>query len=202
MSRDAAYFDALYADNPDPWGFATSPYERAKYDATLAAMPPGRFRSALEIGCSIGVFTRRLAERCDRLLAVDLSAAALARARATCDGLTNVTIEQRAVPAEWPEGSFDLILVSEVLYFLDAADVARTATRAAASLKPGGCLVTVNWLGETGTELSGDAAAALFLAALPSRFTVTTRWQPDDRSAGDRSPGDRSPGYRLDRLRA
>jgi hypothetical protein len=36
------YFDALYTADPDPWKFATSPYERAKYTLTLNAMPKPR----------------------------------------------------------------------------------------------------------------------------------------------------------------
>ncbi len=80
LSLEPAYFDALYAADPDPWQFATSAYEREKYDATLAALPT-RIGSAFEIGCSIGILTRRLAERCNTLLAVDVAKAALAAAR-------------------------------------------------------------------------------------------------------------------------
>ena len=72
------FFERLYAAEPDPWGFETSAYERAKYDATIAALPPGPISTALEVGCSIGVLTERLARRCDRLLAVDVSEAARA----------------------------------------------------------------------------------------------------------------------------
>ncbi len=64
------YFDDLYAHDPDPWQFETSAYEAAKYDATLDALPIERFASALEVGCSIGVLTARLAPRCDELLAI------------------------------------------------------------------------------------------------------------------------------------
>lgn len=189
MSQPAEYFDSLYAHDPDPWKFASSPYEQAKYQATLAALPRDRFSVGLEIGCSIGVFTRRLAERCDRLLALDLSATALELARARCADLPtgHVSFERRAVPEQWPAGHFDLIALSEVLYFLDPAAVRGVACCAAASLAGAGCILLVNWLGDTGTELSGEAAAELFLASLPRRFEVRT---------------ERSPGYRLDRLLA
>ena len=63
------YFDALYTADPDPWNFAASPYEQAKYALTLNAMPKPRYRSALEVGCSIGVLTRLLASRCDTVVA-------------------------------------------------------------------------------------------------------------------------------------
>ena len=60
-----AFFDDLYAADPDPWDFETSPYEAAKYDATIAALEGRRFASGLEIGCSIGVLTDRLRAHCD-----------------------------------------------------------------------------------------------------------------------------------------
>jgi SAM-dependent methyltransferase len=157
------YFDARYAADPDPWRFATSDYERDKYAATLAALPRARYGAALEIGCSIGVLTRRLAERCATLLALDVAAAALDQARARCEGLP-VRFALAQVPGEWPEGTFDLILLSEVVYYLDAADVGRLAERVRASLAPGGDVVLVHWTGETHYPLGGDEAAELFIA--------------------------------------
>ena len=65
------YFDAIYTADPDPWNFADSPYEQGKYAITLNAMPKPRYRSALEVGCSIGVLTRSLASRCDAVVAID-----------------------------------------------------------------------------------------------------------------------------------
>ena len=59
-----SYFDAVYAASSDPWQFATSDYERAKYAATVAALPKPHFEQAFEIGCSIGVLTGLLAQRC------------------------------------------------------------------------------------------------------------------------------------------
>jgi cyclopropane fatty-acyl-phospholipid synthase-like methyltransferase len=60
-SIDADYFEGLYRAEDDPWGFATSAYEHAKYDATLAALGTERSHRALEVGCAIGVLTARLA---------------------------------------------------------------------------------------------------------------------------------------------
>ena len=80
-----AEFEALYDADPDPWRMETSAYEAAKYDATLAALPCASYERGLEVGCSIGVLTMRLAERCERLTAIDVSDAALARARARSD---------------------------------------------------------------------------------------------------------------------
>lgn len=162
-------FERLYARDPDPWGFHTSPYERDKYAATLAALPPGRFAAGFEVGCSIGVLTRQLARRCDSLLSVDVSEQALAAAREHCAGLEvgsgYVDICRLRVPAEWPSGRFDLIVLSEVLYFLGPEDLAATARLAAASLTPGGVALLVNWTGPTNSPCTGDEAAQRFMDA-------------------------------------
>ena len=105
------YFDALYAANHDPWNFAASPYERAKYALTLNAMPKPRYRSGLEVGCSVGVLTRSLALRCDTVIAVDAAQAPLVEARRRCADLPAVSFEQMFVPEQWPDGVFDLILL-------------------------------------------------------------------------------------------
>ncbi len=185
-TRDAAHFDRLYAANADPWGFRTSGYEHDKYRATLAALPDRRFRSALEVGCSIGELTRRLAPRCDRLLGLDLSEAALREAEAACAGLDGVGFRRAAVPADWPDGAFDLVVLSEVLYFLVPDDLAAVAGRCLGSLEPGGVVVLVNWTGPTDDPLSGDDAAELFIAGTAARLRAVRQ--------------ERHPGYRLDVL--
>src|SRR5207244_3296272 len=98
--------------------FATSDYERHKYVATLAALNGHEIHAAFEVGCSIGIFTRQLACRCDSLLAVDVAEQALEQARRNCKGLNQVRIEQMQIPGEWPAEQFDLIVFSEVLYYL------------------------------------------------------------------------------------
>ena len=180
-SIGAGYFDALYAADPDPWRFASSDYEREKYAATMAALPARRFTAGLEAGCSIGVLTRQLAARCDTLLALDVAESALAQARARCPG---VRFERRAIPAEWPAGQFDLIVLSEVLYYLDGPAIRDTAARAMASLLPGGSILMVHYLGETDYPSTGDEAA--------DGFTAASGLNPALRL--------RQPRYRIDRL--
>jgi SAM-dependent methyltransferase len=179
MSRHPAsigdgYFDALYARDIDPWAFATSDYERDKYMATLAMLPERPFANALEVGCSIGIFTARLAPRCGRLLALDVAEAALARARENCAAL-NVTFLRARVPEQWPQGMFDLIVLSEMLYYLDASDLMRVARQASGALAKDGIVLLVHYLGETDYPLTGDAAAEAFIAASGLRPTQQVR---------------------------
>jgi SAM-dependent methyltransferase len=182
----ADYFRRLYAANPDPWGFATSAYERAKYAATLTALPRQRYRAGFEIGCSIGVLTRALAARCERLLAVDLLPEVLARARACCAGLPQVAFRRMAVPDQLPADRFDLIVLSEVGYYLAPADLDRLSDFIAAALWPQGHLLMIHWTGATDYPLSGDQ--------------VHDRVMAHAAGALRRHSGRRAPSYRLDVL--
>jgi len=164
-SRPPAYFEALYAANPDPWDFETSPYEAGKYAATLAALGSRRFGAALEVGCSIGVFTTMLAPFCNELLAIDGSPRALSHARGRCGTLPHVRFEERFIPQDWPAQKFDLVLLSEVLYFLTPSDIAHTAAMAKQSLNPGGLILLVNYRGQITEPCTGDAAAYHFIEA-------------------------------------
>jgi cyclopropane fatty-acyl-phospholipid synthase-like methyltransferase len=157
------YFDALYAANRDPWNFAASPYERAKYTLTLNALPKPHYRAALEIGCSIGVLTRSLASRCDTVIALDASPTPLVEARRRCADLRDALFEQMFVPEQWPDGVFELIVLSEVVYYLSSEDVRRLAARVLNSLPKGGSVILVHWTGLTDYPLSGDEAVGLFV---------------------------------------
>jgi SAM-dependent methyltransferase len=155
------YFDRLYTETPDPWGFETRWYEQRKYALTMAALPDPRYRAAFEPGCSIGVLTEQLADRCDAVLATDIVPAALERAVARLAGRTHVRFELRAVPEDWPEERFDLVVLSEVAYYLPTAALELLVARAVTSLDPGGVLEAVHWRRETDYALSGEEAHAV-----------------------------------------
>jgi hypothetical protein len=99
------------------------------------------------------------------VLALDGAQAALDQAAVRCRDMPWIEFRRAMVPAAFPDGMFDLILLSEVLYFLDADDVSRTASLAQDHLAPGGLVVLVNWTGETDTPTTGEQACALFQAA-------------------------------------
>ena len=144
-SLEQKYFDDVYAANRDPWGFESSEYERKKYAHTLSALPCERYARGFEIGCSLGVLTAQLALRCDSLLAVDVSEAALAQARARCAKLRQVDLRRMSVPREFGEGAFDLILVSEVAYYLGKADLITLGDLLAEHQPAGGDLMLVHF---------------------------------------------------------
>jgi 2-polyprenyl-3-methyl-5-hydroxy-6-metoxy-1,4-benzoquinol methylase len=162
-SRGASHFGRMYDDDPDPWKFRTSTYEQAKYRRSLETLATRRFRSAFEVGCSIGVFTQLLAPRCDALLGIDIVEQPLQTARTTCAEQPWVRFRRMQVPDEWPDEVFDLIVMSEVLYFLSKKDVARVAERTLSSLDAEGLVLLVNWRGRSDDPCTGDEAAELFI---------------------------------------
>jgi SAM-dependent methyltransferase len=143
-SVEPGYFDRIYAQHDDPWNFETSDYEREKYDTTLDSLPRPRYRKTLEIGCSIGVLTERLGERSGHLLALDVSERALTRARARTAHLPSIEYACMQVPGELPADEFDLIVISEVAYYWQRADLKRAADGLAARHTPGGDLILVH----------------------------------------------------------
>ena len=158
------YFDELYARSRDPWGFETSEYERNKYERTLSVLAQRRYRRALEVGCSIGVFTAMLTPQCDELLAVDVSEAALTVARQRLAGFPNVRLELRSMPEETPQGPFDLVVASEVMYYWPEDVMLWALGRFEEVLAPGGSLLAVHWRKETKTyPLQGDEVHDLLL---------------------------------------
>jgi trans-aconitate methyltransferase len=193
-SWPAEVFDRLYAADPDPWRYETSPYERDKYAATLGALPDALIGAALELACSIGVMTRQLAERCDSLLALDGAEAALATARRRCADLPQVSFRHARLPAGLPPspgGGWDLVVASELLYFLSPADILLLASSLCGASAPTGSILLVNWTGDTDTPCTGEQAASLFVeCCLDAGFRhalLQRHAEPDGR-------------YRLDRL--
>jgi SAM-dependent methyltransferase len=150
-------FERLYQRSPDPWDYRTSSYEQQKYAATRAALPKQTYGLALEVGCSIGVFTGQLAARCEHVVAIDFSLSALALARRNLQSSSNVDLLRAGFPEETPPGSWDLIVCSEVLYYVQPPLLADAISWIEAQLTFGASVLTVSWRGIGRDEpLSGD----------------------------------------------
>lgn len=170
MSRKTAtippeYFEQKYQADIDPWQFRSSDYEKEKYASTIRALGKPHYGKALEIGCSIGVLTRALAPRCGSLTAIDASATAIAAAKLS-DPPSNVAFDVRVLPEDFPAGKFDLIVLSEVLYYFSPSDLKRVAKQCLDALSPDGELLLCHWLGETDYPLSGAEASVLMAEAM------------------------------------
>jgi len=179
MNTPAEYFARMYQHNDDPWQLGTRWYEQRKYALTTAALPRARYRSAFEPACSVGALSAQLADRCDQLLSCDRSPRAVATARGRLADRPHVRVEQRILPEQWPTGAFDLIVLSEFLYYFDDPGGQALLRLATESLEPGGTLVAVHWRHPVADHSrSGDAVHAS-LAAAPGLVRIAGHSEPD-----------------------
>jgi SAM-dependent methyltransferase len=181
----AESFERLYAASADPWDYDSSEYERGKYAATLAALDGRRYARALEVGCSIGAFTELLAARCTMLTALDFSSRAVALARARLRGRAHVSLLEASFPEQAPAGKWDLVVCSEVLYYLDRPALDQAMAWLRERLREGATVLAVDWRGPTTTEPhDGDEVHDLLHERLAAWHALEGR----------------QPGYRLDRF--
>lgn len=170
MKLPDTYFDRMYAEADDPWQLASRWYEQRKYAITMSVLPQRSYRHAFEPGCSIGTLTELLTQRCEHVTAVDVAPAALdsAAARLAAAGCRDrITLERRALDTPWPQGPFDLVVLSEVAYYLDAALLAEVLRRECPRLAPGATVLAAHWRHPVEDyPLSGDEAHDV-IAATP-----------------------------------
>lgn len=194
MTLPRTYFDELYLASEDPWSFRTRRYEARKRSLTLGVLLEDTYATAFEPGCSIGTLTAELAPRCAQLLAMDISASALATAGAQLPA--SVTLRQGALPEDWPADPVDLVVLSEVGYYLSTSDCRTVAARAMAT---SGEVVAVHWRhpvedypigGDEVHALLGEAAQAAGHAHAVQHVEEDLRidvWAKDPRSVARRT---------------
>jgi cyclopropane fatty-acyl-phospholipid synthase-like methyltransferase len=143
-----SYFDDKYAEAKDPWQLEVRWYERRKYAITLALLPHPRYRHAFEPGCSIGVLTEHLTRRCDHVTATDVATAALDAAHrrlVEAGSRERVTLIHSSLDEPWPATQFDLVVLSEIGYYLGAAELRNVLDREVAGLARGTVVIAAHW---------------------------------------------------------
>ncbi|MDG9884191.1 class I SAM-dependent methyltransferase [Pseudomonas sp. GD04058] len=168
MSVDARYFADLFAASDDPWAFRTRWYEKRKRELIMASLPRQFYERIFEPACANGELSAALAERCTELVCHDLDSTAVALARQRLGGLRNVQVGQGRLPGDWPGGSFDLIVLGEIGYYLDPEQWLQVIEQAAASLGEDGGLLACHWLHPIdGCPQNGRQVHALLEERLP-----------------------------------
>ena len=165
------HFERMHRERDDPWRVRTRWYERRRRAVLTASLPRERYGRAIELGCSVGETTAVLADRCDELLAVDGSAAAVETAAERLRDRPHVTVERMRVPADWPPGTADLVVVSEVAYYLPEDEWDAVIHRIHGSLRPGGEVLLCHWTGDADDFAQSGASAH-------ARFRERSRLSP------------------------
>ncbi len=144
-AEQAARYFATHARSWDRVRSMHAP--EAQVEAAISDMVGERpIRQMLDIGAGTGRMLELIARRAQAAIGVDLSPAMLAVARANLDraGVRNAQLRQGdiyALPVE--RGSCDLVIVHQVLHYLD--DPARAVREAARALAPSGRLMLVDF---------------------------------------------------------
>jgi len=195
----ADHFESLFADTDDPWGYRTRWYERRKRAQLLACLPAERYALAFEPACANGELSAELATRCARLICSDGSAAAITHARRRLAHHPHVDLRHAPIPAHWPEGRFDLIVLSEIGYYLDEHAFHTTIDRAVESLAEGGTLLASHWRHPEGDYFrSGDEVHGYLRISFEQQagWTRLLRHEEEDFLVGVWSPDGRSVAWR------
>ncbi|MGB7146502.1 SAM-dependent methyltransferase [Mycobacterium sp.] len=138
----------MYSQSGDPWELGTRWYEQRKYAITLAMLPKDRYAHAFEPGCSVGVLTALLTQRCGRVTATDVAAAALANAERRLHGSgrrDQVTLLRQSVDEPWPPDPFDLLVLSEIGYYLPPDALRGILDRQCPRLAVGASVIAAHW---------------------------------------------------------
>lgn len=164
-----------FFDEGDPFGFDRNPEESLKFARTLEVCGAGRYGRVLELGCAVGSFTEVLTERADDVLALDVSQAAVDQVALRLQDHSNVRTRAMDIPAEFPEETFDLVVASDVLYYLSVEKLRHCLTRIEASLADGGAFVAVHYVPRMGSVLNGDEAHDLVASNTTLRHVLAER---------------------------
>jgi ubiquinone/menaquinone biosynthesis C-methylase UbiE len=136
VSKVQTDFDKLALLSEDKWS------HNSHYHPFLLKHIPPHIEAALEIGCGTGAFSRRLAQRADRVLALDLSPQMIRIAKERSADYSNIEYETGdAAIWEFPESYFDCITTIATLHHLSLEDM---IPKMAHALKPGGMLLILD----------------------------------------------------------
>lgn len=169
------YFEHMFAANDDPWKFKSRWYEHRKRALTLACLPADRYARGFEPGCANGELSADLAKRCDRLLVSDGIDKAVALASERLRGQYHVEVRKAWMPRDWPRDKFDLIVLSEFLFYLQPEAVEEIAWKAQETLLPGGVILACHWRHPIAhCVINGDEVHAILqkIIHLPSQGQV------------------------------
>lgn len=158
MTDVSAYFSQIYANNRDPWQYEKRWYEVRKRAICLSMLPNLRFAKTIEFGCSNGVFSEALAARCDTLICVDGQAEAVKLAGERLQNLSHVRVTQGLIPQDLPNERYDLIVVSEILYYLTHEQLQDVIAWLNTALTDTGVILACHWRYPIeGFALTGDS---------------------------------------------
>jgi SAM-dependent methyltransferase len=138
-------FERLYLEKSDPWEMRNSAYEREKYKRTLDRILETRRGSerVFEVGCSVGSFTRKLAEHFTQVVAIDFSDEAIAKAADYCRDMGIIRFIRSNLQSLQLDAVFDVIVCAEILYYIPKRHAPAVCAQLQHLLAPKGIIAMV-----------------------------------------------------------
>ncbi|MBK0064108.1 MULTISPECIES: class I SAM-dependent methyltransferase [unclassified Acinetobacter] len=163
MAKHLEYFNQLYEQNDDPWSYADRWYEHRKRAICLSLLLHDQYKKGLELGCSNGIFSQQLAERCQHLVCIDANERAVYLAQQRLSSAAHVKILQKQLPDNFPEDHYDLIVISEIGYYLTRNELLKLIDLCQRNLTDNGMILLCHWRYPIeGFELNGETVHSLF----------------------------------------
>ena len=153
------YFEEIYRASDDPWQYQSRWYEVRKRQLCLASLVHSHYQNGIELGCANGVFSQALADRCQHLLCIDANPKAIQLTAQRNAGFSHIEVQQGLIPQDLPQPDssqpdssqdpsqhgFDLIVINEILYYLNSNEIAQVIAWIKQQLKPQGTLLCCHW---------------------------------------------------------
>lgn len=133
------FWEQFYGDRQRVWSGRVN----SRLAEVVCSLPPGR---ALDLGCGEGADAVWLAERGWQVVAVDISATALGRARAVAEErniASRIAFERHDLSESFPDGRYDLVS-AQFLHSPARLDRDAVLCRAAGAVSAGGMLLIVD----------------------------------------------------------
>lgn len=161
-AHPAAEFERLFARSADPWGYLGDDVSAERKRLVLEMAGESAPQRMLEIGCAAGWLTADLAPLAREVLAIDISANALERARRRCEGIPNVSFARKDVLEDTLPGRYDAVVCCGVLVYLPRYAQAAIRERIVAALLPGGRLLLEHTRDRAPGHQAGTGIHALY----------------------------------------
>ena len=144
--RRRSEFEHKYRKYGDYFGYHVSKYALYEYELTLRTLLSYRngADNALEIGCSVGVFTRMIAPEFTSVTAVDIAEEALNRAAAFVGDAGVVNYVRSDLVSLELDRTFDVIICAEVLIYVPELQADRVCKVLERHLSPKGVIIEVS----------------------------------------------------------
>ena len=190
-----ANFERLYATQKEPWTYSARAAEVLRHEhveKTIRGLKP-RYDRILDIGCSVGQLTSRLAGLSPRVQGMDVSPTAVHRAREKCEeaaehsGGVKTTFRfclGSSIDAPFREAQFDLVLMCDGLHSwrLTPEEQSKSLEQAHRLLVPGGYAVLTEHLRPSNFQAIIDRIRASPLDVVSVRYLHNRLWYSMERT--------------------